>query len=136
MTMLDTAVLSEAECWSLLDTQTVGRIAFVRDGHVELLPLNYRVSNGGIVIRTSLSSPLAALCDGVDEVAFEADYHDDLYQRGWSVVITGRGRTAEPDDVRPEDLRRLNAWAHGERPLLARIDPVSVTGRRVEIGAR
>ena len=45
--------LQEHECYELLSSTTVGRIGFVRDGQVHILPMNYRTTDRGLLLRTS-----------------------------------------------------------------------------------
>jgi hypothetical protein len=67
------------------------------------------------------------------DVAFEADELDDLMQSGWSVLVTGRAEHVEdPEDV-AEIFRRMGEpWAPGSRPMVVRIRPAEVTGRRFD----
>jgi uncharacterized protein len=56
------------------------------------------------------------------------------HRTGWSVVV--RGALAEVTD--PGDLERLRAlplypWAPGDKARYVRVQPVSVTGRRIRI---
>ena len=44
--------LSFDQCWELLDSETVGRLALVVDEHPEIFPVNYVLDNRTIVFRT------------------------------------------------------------------------------------
>ena len=55
--------LTEATCRRHLAAETVGRIALVSDGRVEMFPVNYAMSDGAVVIRTHLGGALASLGD-------------------------------------------------------------------------
>ena len=129
------AVLDEEECWQLLDTTTVGRLAFAAETGIEVLPLNFVVFEGRIFYRTEPGSPIAALADGRDDVAFEVDYHDDLQQSGWSVLV--KGSTAEAAALDAEralaSTRRLGPWAPGDRSLVIVLDPRTLSGRKVSL---
>jgi hypothetical protein len=95
-----------------------------------VLPVNHAVLDGTIVFRTDLYSVLA---EGTRDsiVAFEADELDDLMQSGWSVLVVGRAVHVEDPAEMGELFRRIgDPWAPGLRPLVARIAPSRVTGRR------
>jgi hypothetical protein len=79
------ARLDESECLELLDTATVGRMAFVVDGRQHLLPINYVVHEAVVYVRTADGTSFSRLDDGTD-VVFEVDYHDDVFRWGWSVT--------------------------------------------------
>lgn len=118
------AVLSDPECWDLLRTQPVGRIAWSGIQGVSVVPVNYLVVDGAIVLRTTPYSLLAR--DSADrEVAFEVDHFDPERHDGWSVLVRGRcGRVHRATD-RPEP------WVTGARVLDLQIDVRSVSGRRI-----
>jgi nitroimidazol reductase NimA-like FMN-containing flavoprotein (pyridoxamine 5'-phosphate oxidase superfamily) len=129
------AVLDEEECWQLLDTTTVGRLAFGAESGIEILPLNFVVFEGRIFYRTEPGSPIAALAAGRDDVSFEVDYHDDLNQSGWSVLV--KGSTAEPASLDAEralaSTHRLGPWAPGDRSLVIVLNPRTLSGRKVSL---
>ena len=126
-------VLSQDECWALLRSHPhqIGRIAFAADERILVLPLNYRIHEGGVAFRTEAGSPIDALADG-QTVSFQIDSVDPTWQEGWSVLM--EGRVAEVTD---EAQRRalaalpLRSWAPGNRERAYRIEPIRVTGRRI-----
>ena len=118
------------ECLQLLASRYVGRVAFIEDGRPQVLPVNYAMFEGSIVFRTDYGALLEAV--HLSEVAFEVDAIDSDYHTGWSIVVRGRAEEA----WRPEDLSRLRElplrpWAPGARDHYVRIDPTSMTGRRI-----
>jgi nitroimidazol reductase NimA-like FMN-containing flavoprotein (pyridoxamine 5'-phosphate oxidase superfamily) len=123
------------ECWNLLGTTTVGRLGFASDDGVVILPLNFLVFDSAVYFRTNPGTVIATLGDGSDDVAFEVDYHDDMLQRGWSVLV--RGSTGEVDadeaDNALHSSTRLGPWAPGDRALVIKLTPRLVTGRRVAL---
>ncbi|WP_435850866.1 helix-turn-helix domain-containing protein [Streptomyces tibetensis] len=125
--------LPEAECRSLLSTHGVGRLAVPADSGPVVVPVNYSVVDGGIVFRTAPGTA-PAQADG-HRVAFEADRIDEAFSEGWSVLVRGPATTAtDPDDVaRLEEQAYSTPWAGGPRDLWLRIEPVSVTGRRITV---
>ena len=125
--------LDPDECWSLLDTTTVGRLGFATDDGIVVLPVNFIAFEGSIYVRTDPDAVIGDLAAGREDVAFEVDHHDDLQQRGWSVLL--RGPTAEADVEEAEralaSSHRLGPWAPGDRSLVIALRPRTVEGRRV-----
>jgi nitroimidazol reductase NimA-like FMN-containing flavoprotein (pyridoxamine 5'-phosphate oxidase superfamily) len=88
------------------------------------------VLDGAIVIRTDLYSVVA---DGTRDstVAFQADELDDRLTSGWSVLVVGHAEHVDdPKEMAALFQRMHQPWAPGLRPLVARIVPAKVTGRR------
>lgn len=130
--------LTRARCIELLQTTTVGRLAFPGKDHIEIMPVNFIFRDDAVIFRTATDNRLAALAPGVDGVAFEVDHHNDLGQSGWSVVLWGRIQAVE-DESELAELRsqtRPRPWAAGDRPLFLRLDPIEITGRAVRRTAR
>ncbi|MGW0165581.1 helix-turn-helix domain-containing protein [Streptomyces sp. NPDC003343] len=127
-----TELPSEA-CWDLLSTHGVGRLAIPVGTGPVVVPVNYSVIEGVIVYRTS---PQAVPAQAVGcQVAFEVDHIDAALNQGWSVLVTGpAGTVTDPDCVR---LVRQQAysepWPGGQRDMWIRINPLSVTGRRITV---
>ena len=48
-----TVILSESECWELLDHATVGRLAVDIAGQPDIFPINFVVDKSGIVFRSA-----------------------------------------------------------------------------------
>lgn len=124
-------VLDEDECWRLLESRTVGRLAVDVGGHPDIFPVNYVVHDRLVVIRTEAGTKLAAAVLG-RSVAFEIDEIDEVDHHGWSVVVSGRAsepRTVE-EEVDVEDLG-ITPWVDAPKTRWLRIAPLSVTGRRI-----
>lgn len=124
--------LSEQECRELLRATTVGRVGFVADARVQIIPVNYLVDGDDVVIRIAPSGLLSALTQSTLQVAFEVDHHDDLAGSGWSVLLGGAisEMTGEELAAVPGASRR-SPWAEGDRSLPLRFTPSSISGRRV-----
>jgi nitroimidazol reductase NimA-like FMN-containing flavoprotein (pyridoxamine 5'-phosphate oxidase superfamily) len=127
-------ILDEDECRRLLARAEIGRIVFTHHALPAVQPVNFAVSDGDIVIRTSETSRLAkAAADTI--VAFEVDEFDMAAETGWSVVAVGPARhVTDPADAAALEALPLRSWAPGEREYFVRIRPELITGRR--IGAR
>ena len=124
--------VNEKDCYALLGSTTVGRLGFVQDERVLVIPVNYVLDGADIVIRTAQDGLLSDLPSSREVVAFEVDHHDDLAGSGWSVLLNGAvtAMTADEVDAVP-GTRRARPWAGGDRTLALRLHPDSVTGRRV-----
>ncbi|GAB3268121.1 pyridoxamine 5'-phosphate oxidase family protein [Microbacterium sp. MEC084] len=124
--------LSEKDCRELLRSATVGRLGFVRDGRVEIIPVSYLMHEGDVVIRTTTDGVLSALPDAEGPLAFEVDYHEPIGGIGWSVLTYGTLAVMADDEVaRIPDPGRVVPWAGGTRPLHLRFAIESLSGRRV-----
>jgi hypothetical protein len=120
--------LSTEECYELLASRPVGRIAFVVGDSPIVLPVNHTVDGDDIVFRTSPRTELGRrMIRG--RVAFEVDDFDEFNQSGWSVLFQGSVEYDDSDVPWPEDQSR--PWAEGVRNLVVRIRPRLVTGRRL-----
>ncbi len=78
--------LDSDECWRLLRTTSVGRLAVSVSDMPDIFPVNYVVSNGHMLFRTAPGSKLAHVAVN-KQVAFEADGMQG--DRVWSVVVKG-----------------------------------------------
>jgi nitroimidazol reductase NimA-like FMN-containing flavoprotein (pyridoxamine 5'-phosphate oxidase superfamily) len=124
-------VLPFDSCLSLLAAVSVGRVGFVADGEVFVLPVNFVMDGQSVVFRTASGSKMASAEDKT-EMAFEADNYDDITRSGWSILVRGSAEVVE-DDAEIDRLSRLglSPWvSEPERPFWIRIRPSSVTGRR------
>jgi nitroimidazol reductase NimA-like FMN-containing flavoprotein (pyridoxamine 5'-phosphate oxidase superfamily) len=125
--------LSPDQCWELLGRKTVGRLAVSITNHPDIFPVNYRVSDEKIVIKTAEGQKLAAAVLGTS-VAFEVDALDDATKTGWSIVV--KGTAEEPrrleDYLSAEDLG-IEPWAQGDKNRYIVIVPSRVTGREIPL---
>ncbi|MFJ1967117.1 helix-turn-helix domain-containing protein [Streptomyces sp. NPDC087903] len=125
--------LSRTECGDLLSTHGVGRLAVPTASGPVIVPVNYSVIDGTIVLRTARGATpsLAADCS----VAFEIDGIDDAFSQGWSVLVRGHARvvTDVGEARRLESRVHSTPWAGGRRDMWVRIDPYAVTGRRITV---
>jgi len=124
-------ILPFDQCLRLLASVPVGRVGFIADGELLILPVNHVIDGHDVVFRTAWGSKLAAT-EGQNLVTFEADHYNEQIRSGWSVVVTGRAEVAEAEaDVRRLDRRGLHPWVTaGQRPFWIRIRLTSVSGRQ------
>ena len=121
--------LTAAECWELLATRTLGRIAWTAADGPVVLPVNYGVAGETLWIRTSAYVALVREADQ-SPVAVEVDLVDETARTGWSVLVRGTAHVRFPSDggATPPDVE---TWPAGPRPLWVVVDPREVTGRRL-----
>src|SRR6476469_320995 len=93
-------VLTFDECLRRLAECPVGRVAFLHEGEIAVLPINHTVLGLNIYFRTGGDSKIDAAVNG-DRVSFEVDAYNPRAKDGWSVLVHG---TAEVVSDR-EDLR-------------------------------
>lgn len=123
--------LDVEECLSLLGTEAVGRVAFMRDGFPVVLPMNYVVDQGAVVFRTGYG-PILDLLAAHSPVAFEADRFDPDYHEGWSVLVQGIAEeVSDLDELQRLRVLPLRPWAPGDRDHYVRILSTTITGRRI-----
>jgi nitroimidazol reductase NimA-like FMN-containing flavoprotein (pyridoxamine 5'-phosphate oxidase superfamily) len=122
--------LDETECLRMLGSVRWGRCAWTEPEGPRILPVNVTVLDGNVFFRTGLYGSLADATRGT-AVALEADELDDHLSTGWSVVVLGEASQVEdPDEVASLFRRMGEPWAPGSRPVLVRIVPHQMTGRR------
>jgi nitroimidazol reductase NimA-like FMN-containing flavoprotein (pyridoxamine 5'-phosphate oxidase superfamily) len=115
------------ECFQLLESRQVGRIGFLDVDGPQVLPVNYAIDNGCVLIATSPASTLAK-CAVARPVAFEVDEVDEFNEGGWSVIVRGPLSVVSGPEI-PDEAHQPNPWVAGNRTLVLRITPAEVTGR-------
>jgi nitroimidazol reductase NimA-like FMN-containing flavoprotein (pyridoxamine 5'-phosphate oxidase superfamily) len=123
--------LDQDECWRLLSTAEVGRLAVSIANHPDIFPVNFVVDERTIVFRSDEGTKLAAAVL-TPSVAFEIDGVDG--GRAWSVVVVGRAREIEKmDDLYAALELPLHPWQRAPKHRYVRLVPDRVSGRRFEI---
>jgi len=123
-------VLSESDCWLLLRSVDVGRIAMATADGVEIFPINFVVDHGTIVFRTAAGTKLTHVAK-TTEISFEADDFDRTDGTAWSVVVKGRAETIQGrTDVFDAFEIDLSPWHQSNKPFFVRLEPRSTSGRR------
>jgi nitroimidazol reductase NimA-like FMN-containing flavoprotein (pyridoxamine 5'-phosphate oxidase superfamily) len=121
------------ECWQLLGTQPVGRVAVIVGHYPLVFPVNYAVDDRTIVYRTGVGAKLRSIHRS--NVTFEVDSIDAVHRTGWSVMVKGVAQELSMKRDRRlisrTELSGAQPWAPGERDHLIRILPDQVTGRRI-----
>ena len=118
--------LTAPECWDLLTTTTVGRIAWTTGSGPEIIPVNYVVDGTTVRVRTTAYSALARRVDA-ERVAFEVDAIDEATHAGWSVLVRGVAEIEYDGAAGPTP----EPWVSGSRHTTVAIHVNEVTGRRL-----
>ena len=128
--------LAPEECQRLLAERSIGRVGISVGALPVVLPVNYALLDGDVVVRTGEGTKLdAALAGAV--VAFEVDHVDPIYHEGWSVLLQGRATVmADPGDIERARRLPLRAWAPGIRDRYIRIPIEIISGRRIGVVPR
>jgi uncharacterized protein len=122
--------MSRSRCQELLESQSIGRVAWQAADGPHILPVTYAYHDGTIIFRTSPYGVLSELVRPTD-VALEIDELDQESRQAWSVVAQGRAQgVAEPDQlVRMWAVGGVVPWASGVRNVFIQIIPQRITGR-------
>jgi uncharacterized protein len=123
--------LDASTCWRLLGRAGFGRVGFVLDGAVMVLPVNAAVTKHRVVFRTAEGTSLAS-AGGGSNVVFEADHTDRVMESGWSVVVRGRlwDVTERPETSTWHEMV-VRPWAQPPRNVWMMIEPNDITGRMI-----
>jgi nitroimidazol reductase NimA-like FMN-containing flavoprotein (pyridoxamine 5'-phosphate oxidase superfamily) len=126
--------LEAAECWRLLATQPVGRIAVILGHYPLVFPVNFALEGRSIIFRTGAGTKLWAV--GRSNVTFEADELDPDHHAGWSVMVKGTAQEISvensPSVANRSRLAGAAPWAPGSRCRLVRVTADQVSGRRIQ----
>ena len=124
-------IIEEEECWDLLASKDVGRIATSIANRPDVFPVNYKLDGKDIVIHTVPGTKLAAAVLGPG-VAFEIDEFDEVNNLGWSVVAHGAGSEVEKvEDVLRVEALGIRPWTSSPKFRYLRIYVEEIAGRRV-----
>lgn len=125
------AVLETVECWQLLRSTDVGRLAVSIRNRPDIFPVNYVVDDETIVINTAPGTKMAAAVLG-RAVAFEADVLDPINQTGWSVVVKGEAEEIENlEEFLAAEKLNLHTWTTTDKTRYLRLLPSEISGRRI-----
>jgi uncharacterized protein len=125
--------MEESECWRLLSSRPVGRVAVIVGHYPLVFPVNHAVDERSIIFRTAVGTKLWATHHS--NVTFEVDDFDPARKDGWSVMVRGSARELSPAHHAELAERTAGAgaspWAPGDREHLIRIVADSISGRRI-----
>jgi hypothetical protein len=121
--------LSPAVCLELLASRSTGRLAYIaRAGVPDIVPVNYLVHEGTVVIRTAPGPKLQA-AERRERVAFEVDDIDETTRTGWSVVVSGVAERLSGQQA--AQYAQPEPWANGPRRHTLIIRPLHLDGRQL-----
>lgn len=125
-------ILHLGDCFLLLASVPLGRIAFVEDDEAAIYPVKFLVDGQDVVFKAAAGTKLSAAEVG-RYVAFEADSYDASTEAGWSVVVTGLPEVVDDaEDAARLDGLGLHPWgADVAERVWVRLRPSSITGRRI-----
>src|SRR5271166_5359916 len=123
--------LTRSECFELLASEHLGRVAVTDDRGPVVFPVNFTLDRHTVVFRTEAGTKLHAASRG-SRVCFEVDGTDLAARTGWSVIVRGE-ITEVTDRAELARLRELplRVWGPGARTHYVRILPAQLTGRRI-----
>ena len=105
-----------AECRQLIAAGGIGRVAFGTSTGPVVLPVNFAVMAGTVVIRTAMGSRSKVWRW---PVAFEVDHIDDALSQGWSVLVRGKAHhVLHPAELNAMQRCRGLAVAGDERECM------------------
>ena len=129
----DVENLASNDCWQLLRSVSVGRLAVWVQDHPDIFPVNYKVDGGTLVFRTGEGTKLRSAV-GNTPVAMEADGVDSSTGIAWSVVVKGQAAPVQgTEEVLDTVGLLLFPWEAGKKEHFVRIIPDEVTGRRFKV---
>ena len=124
MTAHDDA-LSERECWELLATVSVGRLALSVRALPVILPVQYFLDGRRLAVCLGHHAlPERALAETI--IAFAADSIDPVTRSGWSVQVQGRSMI-------PRGLRIDNDCGWPAAAQVVEIEPGRISGHRMHL---
>lgn len=127
--------LDSAVCTTLLSSRRVGRLGVIAEHYPLILPVNYALDRGVIIIRSRPGMKLTNADHA--NVTFQVDDFDTTTRTGWSVLV--RGQAEELTDRHSEEIRErtesspLQPWVPGAELHWVRIIPHGMTGRRISV---
>jgi uncharacterized protein len=126
------AYLEAHQCWALLRSHEVGRLAVSIGDRPDIFPINYVVDHGTVVFRTAEGTKLAGAIKG-EAVAFEADGYEPESGEAWSVVVKGQAEEISRIELLDTANLPLFPWHTAPKPRFVRIVPDEISGRRFHV---
>ncbi|MCU1508985.1 MAG: pyridoxamine 5-phosphate oxidase family protein [Glaciihabitans sp.] len=120
--------LSDAACWALLSSSSMGRLALSVDNQPHIFPVDYFCDDDSIIFRTAAGTKLDDIAHN-SIVAFEVDGRSTT--ANWSVVANGIAVVVRDEaEIAAADRGALPAWIPTAPYVYVRIQPTYVRGRR------
>ncbi|SDZ42812.1 pyridoxamine 5'-phosphate oxidase family protein [Herbiconiux ginsengi] len=120
--------LDMTECWELLRSNEIARLAVVDDRGADIFPINYLVNDGAVFFRSAPGTKIVSLTEHPG-VALETD--GTAARKRWSVVVRGDARRLDVDtEIEASGVQDLPTLTGTEKWNYFRITPRTVTGIR------
>ena len=130
------SVLSSEECYQLVGTRQFGRLGVIADHYPLIIPVNYAMDAGIVVIRSRPGLKLDSVQHA--NVTFQVDDINESTRSGWSVLVRGQAEELTPDHsqhiVERTHASGVQPWAPGDEFHWVRIIPHGISGRRINPG--
>ena len=124
-------ILHLSDMFRLLATVPIGRVGFMADDEVAVLPVRFLVDGQDVVFRTYAGSKLSRIEVG-RYACFEVDSYDAATRTGWSVVARGLVEKESEASCARLDAPGIEFWGGASQERLwFRIRPTTMTGRRI-----
>jgi nitroimidazol reductase NimA-like FMN-containing flavoprotein (pyridoxamine 5'-phosphate oxidase superfamily) len=125
-------ILDFSECLRLLFARRIGRVGFVEDGELTILPVRYLLHDGKVVFRSAVGAKLDAAVRQA-AVAFEVDNWDEEQRTGWSVLVHGTAHhVTDSSEEKALEQLGLESWVQSPQATQwIAIHPQEITGRTV-----
>ena len=113
----------------MLGHEALGRVSVSIGALPLILPVNYSLFDGAIVLRTAPGTKLSAALTGT-VVGFEIDGVDTGHTAGWSVLVIGHAHEIRHESAL-ERVRALplESWSPDHREHFVQISIEQVSGR-------
>lgn len=123
------AALTEDECWGVLESTQLCRLAFVHeDGAPDIRPVNHFAVDRDIYIRSALDSKFLAIASR-SPIALEVDGADDA--DFWSVVVRGAAaQVTSESELHRVGVERFRSWTATPKQFVLKVTADVVAGRR------
>ncbi|MCZ2402032.1 pyridoxamine 5'-phosphate oxidase family protein [Paenarthrobacter sp. Z7-10] len=129
----DVEKLEQIECWHLLESHVLARLAVVVDGHPDIFPVNYVVDNRSVVFRTASGTKFLGALESTP-VAMEIDGYDSHTELAWSVVLRGAAREVRrQEELSNASVAYLDPWQGGPKEHVIRVNTLNLSGRRFKV---
>jgi len=124
-------ILGRDACRELLGTQLLGRIGVTVNALPVVLPVNYQLFDGELIIQTERDTRLADATHNT-VVAFEVDHVDADGPGSWSVAITGiANEVTDPDVIAQLRCLPFTRWVRNDNDRYIAISLDLMSGRRL-----
>ncbi|SFN55035.1 pyridoxamine 5'-phosphate oxidase family protein [Mycetocola miduiensis] len=126
--------LDLSQCWRLLASNDLARLAVVDNLGADIFPINYLVKDEQVFFRSAPGSKIVSLTEN-PAVALEIDGTEE--RKRWSVVVRGEAHRLNYDaDIEESGVQRLHTMPNSQKWNYFRISPRSVTGIRFRSARR